>query len=123
MKLQPNFIRRASGSVVAFRVICANQAPDHATIAHATEFLSCDRDQALLLSPDLRDWLDQDHLAWFVIEAVEELNLEPFYGICLSRSSCVDQVVMERNRTRGPDPLRLGRGPGHATPLLGIRAI
>jgi transposase len=43
-------------------------------------FLSCDRDQALLLSPDLRDWLDEDHLAWFVIEAVEELDLEPFYS-------------------------------------------
>ena len=42
-------------------------------------FRSCDRDQALLLSPDLRDWLDEDHLAWFVIEAVDELDLEPFY--------------------------------------------
>ena len=42
--------------------------------------LSCDRDQALLLPPDLRDWLDEDHLAWFVIEAVEELDLEPFYA-------------------------------------------
>jgi transposase len=43
-------------------------------------FISCDRDQALLLSPDLRDWLDEDHLAWFVIEAIEELDLEPFYA-------------------------------------------
>ena len=42
-------------------------------------FKICDRDQALLLSPDLRDWLDEDHLAWFVIEAIEELDLEPFY--------------------------------------------
>jgi transposase len=42
-------------------------------------FRSCDRDQALLLSPDLRDWLDEDHLAWFVIEAVDELDLEPIY--------------------------------------------
>jgi len=43
-------------------------------------FLTCDRDQPLLLPPDLRDWLDEDHLAWFVIEAVEELDLEPFYA-------------------------------------------
>ena len=43
-------------------------------------FLTCDRDQPLLLPPDLRDWLPEDHLAWFVIEAVEELDLEPFYG-------------------------------------------
>ena len=34
----------------------------------------------MLLSPDLRDWLDEDHLAWFVIEAVDELDLEPFYA-------------------------------------------
>src|SRR5215211_8352158 len=43
-------------------------------------FLSCDRDQPTLLPPDLRDWLDDDHLAWFVIDAVEELDLEPFYA-------------------------------------------
>src|SRR5919106_6297149 len=43
-------------------------------------FLTCDRDQPMLLAPDLRDWLDDDPLAWFVIEAVEELDLEPFYA-------------------------------------------
>jgi transposase len=43
-------------------------------------FLSCDRDQPMLLPPDLRDWLDDDHLAWFVIDAVKELDLEPFYA-------------------------------------------
>jgi len=43
-------------------------------------FLTCDRDQPMLLPPDLRDWLEEDHLAWFVIEAIEELDLEPFYG-------------------------------------------
>ena len=43
-------------------------------------FLPCERDQQLLLPPDLRDWLAEDHLAWFVIEAIEELDLEPFYA-------------------------------------------
>jgi hypothetical protein len=47
-------------------------------VAH--NFLPCDRDQALLLPPDLREWLDQDHLAWFVIEAIEHLDLESFYA-------------------------------------------
>ena len=42
-------------------------------------FLSC-RDQPMLLPPDLREWLDVDHLAWFVIDAIEELDLEQFYG-------------------------------------------
>ena len=46
----------------------------------AQNFLTCDRDQPLLLPPDLRDWLPPDHLAWFVIEAIEELDLEPFYA-------------------------------------------
>jgi len=46
----------------------------------AQNFLSCDRDQPLLLPPDLRDWLPEDHLAWFVIEAIDELDLEPFYA-------------------------------------------
>ena len=43
-------------------------------------FITCDRDQPMLLPPDLRDWLDDDHLAWFVIDAVRELDLEPFYA-------------------------------------------
>ena len=43
-------------------------------------YLPCDRDQPMLLPPDLRDWLDDDHLAWFVIDAVKELDIEPFYA-------------------------------------------
>ncbi len=39
-------------------------------------FIACDREQSLLLPPDLRDWLAEDHLAWFVIEAIEALDLE-----------------------------------------------
>jgi transposase len=43
-------------------------------------FIACDRDQELLLPPSLRDWLPDDHLAWFVIESVEELDLSEFYA-------------------------------------------
>ena len=43
-------------------------------------FLACDRDQPLLVPPDLRDWLDEDHLAWFVLESVAELDLAHFYA-------------------------------------------
>ncbi|MBS1894377.1 MAG: transposase, partial [Actinobacteria bacterium] len=42
--------------------------------------LRCDRDQPLLLPPDLRDWLPEDHLAWFVIESAQELDLSAFYA-------------------------------------------
>lgn len=44
----------------------------------AQNFLPCDRDQPLLLPPDLRDWLPEDHLAWFVISSVEALDLQAF---------------------------------------------
>ena len=32
------------------------------------------RDQVLLLPPDMREWLPGDHLAWFVLEIVEQLD-------------------------------------------------
>ena len=43
-------------------------------------FLECDCDQVLLLPPSLREWLPEGHLAWFVIDAVERLDLTAFYG-------------------------------------------
>jgi transposase len=42
-------------------------------------FLPCERDQQLLMPTDLREWLPDDHLAWFVLDAVSEMDLEPFY--------------------------------------------
>jgi transposase len=42
-------------------------------------FLACDRDQELLLPPNLRDWLPDDHFAWFVLDAVAEMDLDAFY--------------------------------------------
>src|SRR5919202_3636817 len=43
-------------------------------------FVACDRGQSFLLPPDVRDWLAQDHLAWFVIDAVGEMDLDAFYA-------------------------------------------
>lgn len=43
-------------------------------------FVGCDREQAFLLPPDVRDWLPEGHLAWFVIDAVAELDLSAFYA-------------------------------------------
>src|SRR3712207_3668517 len=42
-------------------------------------FVACDREQALLLPPSLREWLPEDHLVWLVLEAVGELDLTAFY--------------------------------------------
>jgi transposase len=41
-------------------------------------FLPCERDQQLLMPTDLREWLPADHLAWFVLDTVSKLDLEPF---------------------------------------------
>jgi transposase len=41
-------------------------------------FTRVDREQAFLLPPDMRDWLPGDHLAWFVIEVVDQLDLAHF---------------------------------------------
>ena len=41
----------------------------------ATRFVNIDRDTPLLLPPDLRDWVPATHLAHFVIDAVEALDV------------------------------------------------
>src|SRR5438128_11430383 len=43
-------------------------------------FIECDREQLLLMSPSLREWLPENHLAWFVIDAVKDIDLSPFYA-------------------------------------------
>jgi transposase len=37
-------------------------------------YLSPQRDQVFLLPVCMRDWVPEDHLAWFVIEVVGELD-------------------------------------------------
>jgi transposase len=46
----------------------------------AQNFIACDREQELLLPPSLREWLPEGHLAWFVIDAVGQLDLAAFYA-------------------------------------------
>ena len=46
----------------------------------AQNFIACDREQELLLPPSVRDWLPEDHLAWFVLDAVAQMELAGFYG-------------------------------------------
>ena len=43
-----------------------------------SKFVDCARDQAFLLPPDLRDWVPEDDLAHFVIEAVERVAIGTF---------------------------------------------
>ena len=46
----------------------------------AFNFVDCDRDQELLLPPCMREWLAEDHLAWFVLDAVDAIDLGAFYA-------------------------------------------
>ena len=43
-------------------------------------FVACDREQSFLMPPDVREWLPARHLAWFVIDAVADMDLEVFYA-------------------------------------------
>jgi transposase len=46
----------------------------------AQNFLACDREQAYLMPPSLRDWLPADELAWCVLDAVAEMDLSAVYA-------------------------------------------
>jgi len=63
---------------VAQRVRPAGLTYDHAGMAQ--NFIACDREQELLLPPSLRDWLPETHLAWFVLDAVEAMDLRAFFA-------------------------------------------
>jgi transposase len=44
----------------------------------AYNFVAGDRDQLLLMPPSLAEWLPADHLAWFVLDVVGELDVSAF---------------------------------------------
>jgi hypothetical protein len=41
-------------------------------------FIACNREQVFLMPRDVREWLPENHLAWFVIDAVAEMDLAAF---------------------------------------------
>ena len=50
----------------------------------AYNFIDCDRDQLFLLPPSMRDWLPEEHLVWFILDVVDQLDLSSF--LCRYRS-------------------------------------
>lgn len=42
-------------------------------------FFNCNRNQMYLMPVSIRDWLPTGHLTWFIIDAVNEFDLTPFY--------------------------------------------
>jgi transposase len=51
-------------------------------------FIACDREQSFLMPPDVREWLPERHLAWFVIDAVGEMDLDGFYAAHRADGRC-----------------------------------
>ena len=43
-------------------------------------FKASDRNQPFLLPPSIQDWLPKEHLARFIVEIVEQLDLSRIYG-------------------------------------------
>lgn len=46
----------------------------------AYNLLLCDREQDYLMPPSLREWLAEGELAWFIVDAVEQVELREFYA-------------------------------------------
>jgi transposase len=51
----------------------------------AENFMVCEREQGWLMPPSVRDWLPDGHLAWFVLDVVERLDLEAVFDDYRSR--------------------------------------
>jgi hypothetical protein len=45
----------------------------------ACNFLKVNREQPYLMPPSLRDWLPKGDLAWFLLDAVEQMDLKGLY--------------------------------------------
>lgn len=45
----------------------------------AYNFIECNRDQAYLMPPSLLEWLPEGDLAWFILDAVGQMDLGAFY--------------------------------------------
>jgi transposase len=43
-------------------------------------FIPVERDQQFLMPVSMREWLSSDHLAWFVLDAVAQIELSAFYA-------------------------------------------
>ena len=60
------------------------------------KFVECDREQAFLLPPDLRDWVAPDDLAHFMIEAVERVDMGAFKANVRGTGSaqCLPRIML-----------------------------
>lgn len=45
----------------------------------SSKFRQANRSQKFLLPPDIKEWLPEDHLVLFLLDALNQIDLEPFY--------------------------------------------
>jgi transposase len=43
-------------------------------------YTECHRAQLYLLPPSMREWLSEDHFVWFLLDAIEQMDLSAFHG-------------------------------------------
>jgi transposase len=58
---------------------CGWSLVSHENLIVAWGYRPVDRDQQFLLPLDMREWLPESHLVWFVIETVEQLDTSGFH--------------------------------------------
>jgi hypothetical protein len=80
-------------------------------------FVAADRDTAYLLPPSVNEWLPADHLARFVVEVIEQLDLSALtrqYEMKLLKLGhiAVDGTKIEANASKH----KALRSPGARTP-------
>jgi transposase len=46
----------------------------------AYNYTECNRDQLYLLPPSMKEWLSEDHFAWFLLDAIGQMDLSAFHG-------------------------------------------
>jgi len=46
----------------------------------AYNLLPYDREQSYLMPPSMREWLREEDLAWFIVDAVDQMDLREFYA-------------------------------------------
>jgi hypothetical protein len=69
------------------------------------------------MPPSLREWLAEDHLAWFVIEAVEEMDLSEFYAEYRAEVTVAPRMSPMGSTTQRA---RMGDGAADSSPLTSV---
>ena len=46
----------------------------------AYNYTVCNRDQLYLLAPSMKHWLAEDHFVWFLLDAIEQMDLSAFHA-------------------------------------------